>query len=188
MHPTKTTLLFAIAAAVFTGTVWAQEPRPRIDADGDGRITRAEAAAHPRLVERLATLDRNGDGALDASERPRRRGGEGLRTIDADRDGRISRAEASGLTRLAGRFDTLDANRDGYIDASERPRRGQGGRRGGMAKLDANRDGRLSAAEVSGHPRLAERFTTIDANRDGVLTREELQASRAARRRAAPPR
>lgn len=42
--------------------------RPKLDTDGDGRITQAEAAAHPRLKDRFATLDANRDGVLSREE------------------------------------------------------------------------------------------------------------------------
>lgn len=188
---TKTLLATAVALSLAATAAFAQAPaRTPVDADRDGRITRAEAAAQPRLAERFDTLDANRDGVIDSGERPRRgpRGGQGgMQKIDTDQDGRIARAEAAGHPRLAERFDTLDANRDGYLDAGERPRRGEGGKRGGMARLDTNQDGRLSAAEVSGHPKLAERFAAIDANRDGTLTREEMKAAHAARRQQAAP-
>lgn len=42
-----------------------------------------------------------------------------VQQLDADHDGRISRAEARRDPALAKRFDVLDANRDGVLDAAE---------------------------------------------------------------------
>lgn len=39
-----------------------------LDANGDGAISAAEAAANPELVSSFARLDRNGDGRLDRQE------------------------------------------------------------------------------------------------------------------------
>ena len=128
----------------------------------------AEPAARPERTPRPA-LDVNGDGAID-------------------------RAEAAGVPRLAAKFDQLDSNRDGKLDAGERPQRkhGKEGRRGmhgahgrgGVERLDTDGDGRLSRAEVGaakagreGRPNpLVEHFAAIDANRDGYLVRGEVQA------------
>jgi hypothetical protein len=46
-------------------------------------------------------------------------GGGAWQGLDADHDGRISRAEAQHDSALAKRFDALDANRDGTLDAAE---------------------------------------------------------------------
>jgi Ca2+-binding EF-hand superfamily protein len=95
----------------------------RADANGDGRITRDEfVSAHKALFTRL---DRDGDGYLTSADAPRRlrnRGGgegqaAGLRLMDTDGDGRISRQEfIDGSLKL---FDRADANHDGVVDSQE---------------------------------------------------------------------
>jgi EF hand len=108
--------------------------------------------------------------------------------IDANGDGAIDRTEAAAHSKLAENFDRLDKNKDGRIDASERPQRhGKGGGGKGqkgerMAKFDTNGDGRFSRDELAGRERVLQNFNTIDANQDGFLTREEMRAHHQAQR------
>lgn len=120
----------------------------RLDTDRDGTVTDAERATAKadrtaRRAQMTARMDTNGDGTVSAEERtafgkarqarrpeggqgPRmgRRGGGGergaamLARIDTNGDGMISREEhrAAALTR----FDRMDANKDGRVDAAER--------------------------------------------------------------------
>lgn len=94
----------------------------RLDANGDGAISRAEFAARPArepgaMAERRAhRMERRGGGHA------RMMGGgamgRGFAMLDADKDGRVSRAEAS--TRALALFDRVDADHDGSISAEER--------------------------------------------------------------------
>ena len=104
-----------------------------LDLDKDGTISKEELA---KAVESLAKLDKNGDGELKGDEiRPTGGfggfgGGAGFgnfnpeqfvtRTLEANDkngDGKLSKEEAS--ERLKGRFDTLDENKDGFLDKDE---------------------------------------------------------------------
>lgn len=187
----------AFAAPQAGGGDGAQRPRMKIDANGDGVITREEAAKVPRLAERFDELDKNRDGKLDASERPQRRGGRehggrhggagGAARLDTDGDGRISQAEAAKSPRLAKNFAAIDANQDGYIVRGElrgyfqreRPKwEAERAKRfdAKFAEADLNRDGKLSKIEVQEKmPRLAAQFAFLDENRDGFLSKTELK-------------
>jgi len=93
------------------------------------------------------------------------------------------------------RFDKMDANKDGRIDASEiaamRPAGPPPGampaadgaappppRPGGrlLARLDTNGDGAIDRAEF--RAQAAQRFDRVDANKDGRIDADERQAAR----------
>lgn len=108
----------------------------RLDANRDGSISRAEfdaprAAMGGASTERRA--ERRGAGMERHAERMERRsaargqrggammgriGGRGFAMLDADKDGRVSMAEAS--SRALAMFDRIDANRDGTVTMEER--------------------------------------------------------------------
>ena len=168
----------------------------KLDLNDDGVIERSEAAAHPRLAARFDQFDRNGDGRLDANERPQCQGQHGrhgervhrgmLRAIrlDSHGDGRISKLEAS-QSALAERFDAIDRNREGYLVGSqlragaeqrrgERTTRRREAREARFISADANGDGKLSRTEAEAHmPHMSKAFAFLDEDRDGFLTRAE---------------
>ncbi|RDZ27825.1 hypothetical protein [Lysobacter silvisoli] len=100
------------------------------DADGDGRLSMAEAAKLPKLGDQFAAIDRNRDGYLVRSElrayhdsqRPQREAERAKRfdqrfaEADANRDGKLSKAEVGEkMPHLAKAFAFMDEDRDGYL-------------------------------------------------------------------------
>lgn len=102
-----------------------------------------------------------------------------LARLDQDDDGKLSREEVP--ERMAGRFDQLDENGDGYLTTNELARRGgprgQGGGRPNpeemFRRLDKNGDGMVTRDEAP--QRMAQHFDQLDKNSDGALTPEELK-------------
>ncbi len=104
----------------------------RLDTDGDGKLSAAEADNTPRgrLAEYFATIDANSDGYLVPDEleafAKQRRGtrGKGPRVfaaMDADSNGALSYDEVAdaGARRMVEHFDAIDANGDGELDKQE---------------------------------------------------------------------
>ncbi len=144
----KTVLTLMLAASAITSAASAQTaptptpaPRPpmRQDANRDGVATRAEAIA--QADARFAQMDTDHDGRVTADEMRAYRtamhdrmiasgrdvpvpppGGakhDGMgRRMDPNGDGSVTREEFE--ARALKRFDRMDANHDGMIDATER--------------------------------------------------------------------
>lgn len=98
-----------------------------------------------------------------------------MQQLDTDGNGTLSAAEVEG-TPLAERFASIDANRDGQLSRDEMKAAHQARKAERFAARDANGDGSLSKAEVEGS-KLAKHFARIDANGDGSLTPEEMKAA-----------
>lgn len=176
---TLAVLTAAGATAAEPATSTQRSARATLDANGDGVIDRAEAAKSPRLAERFDRLDRNGDGRLEASERPQRRHGRhgGKRPqhgahrdharLDTDSDGRLSRAEVEASTNARGKranplaehFAAIDADRDAHLVRSE---------------IRAWHERQRPQREADMRKRFDERFAAADLNGDGKLSRVEV--------------
>jgi hypothetical protein len=147
----KSTILAAVSIlALSCGAALAQGPGGpggglvAADANKDGVITKAEFDT--QRTARFAELDTNKDGFLSDAERAAGRaggpppgaqaggpppGGGGGGNMDANGDGKISKAE---FLANNGMFARVDTNKDGKIDAAERaamPARGGGRGPGG---------------------------------------------------------
>lgn len=105
------------------------------DKDGDGRISKAEAAADPKFAERFDKMDVNKDGFVDRTDREqmgREHREKWFAEADANRDGKLSKAEMDAAdakrraefqqkwqARSAERFQRMDKNGDGSISRDE---------------------------------------------------------------------
>lgn len=106
------------------GGMWLKS----VDTDGDGAISKAEADAM------FAKIDTNKDGKLDKSELAAYRKASmeehrakmkaefeaKFKAADKNNDGALTRDEfKAAFPRMANRFDTIDANRDGKVTTAE---------------------------------------------------------------------
>lgn len=190
-------IALAVASVTFAGVAIAQPhrgPGPAAggfgilqhDANGDGRLTRAELDAAQKA--RFDAIDTNKDGAATPEEFKAFRDGQSAErreefvktrfaALDTDNNGQISPAEfAAPAKDRDGR-----GMRDGRKGGHGGPGLHRAGKRGGGDALpgDANNDGKISLAEFGA--RGAEAFARADANKDGVVTVTELQALRPGR-------
>lgn len=159
-----------------------------MDTDKDGKLTAEERrAAHAKLrAERPrgpgpigdAGMGPGGPGGYKAGDPAMpppnslggpRAGGPGgggmLALLDANGDGKLSRAEFDAP------FERLDANRDGVLDEAEIKAAPQGG--GRLTRMAANNGGKVTRAQYDAP------FARIDTNSDGVIDATEMQAVRA---------
>jgi hypothetical protein len=103
-------------------------------------------------------------------------------SVDANKDGVVSRDEAQALPRLAAEFDSVDSNKDGQLDQGEMTAhresrhaqmRAEAEKRWAAADVDGS--GGLSLVEAQGSmPYIAEHFDMLDSNSDGQVAREEM--------------
>ena len=110
-----------LAGAVLTaapgGLAQTSSPSPAFqatDANGDGRIDRAEF--HARMMEVFFFLDQNKDGFLTASELPGVTA-EAIRAADGDSDGKLSAIEY--INQRFREFSAADRNGDGVLTPAE---------------------------------------------------------------------
>lgn len=176
----KTILLGGLAALSLTvagGVAVAQQttqqqPAPRHargDADGDGRISRAEFVQ--QRTARLTAADANRDGTVTAEE---------MRAA----------MQAHRAERVAARFDRLDADKNGQISRDEfsaRPERGpraEGGRmqrggrhHGGPGMRGGQKAERGPMVIAEARTRAEQAFARMDVNSDGYVAADERRAA-----------
>ncbi|MGB2817109.1 MAG: EF-hand domain-containing protein [Burkholderiaceae bacterium] len=161
----------------------AQFAGRRMDADGNGLVSREEAKNFPMLAQNFDAIDANKDGQLSRDEMRayhEAHRGEGWARLDTNKDGMVSREEAKAAPRLSANFDALDANKDGQLSQDELRSAWAGRNHRHGARMDTNGDGLISRDEAKNAPMLSQNFDAIDSNKDGFLSREEIDAWRRA--------
>jgi hypothetical protein len=119
------TLVLADAGAPGTAHRGAfMERLKAADTNGDGMLSKAEAAALPRIAANFDAIDANQDGQVTLDElhafmksRHGHFAGRMFKSADANGDGKVSRDEF--MARAAARFDKLDADKDGFLTPDE---------------------------------------------------------------------
>lgn len=127
------------------------------------------------LADRGDTMGFGGDGAFLRFD---------FAAIDADRDGKITRAELE--AHRTARVAAVDADKDGKLSAAELKAQAMeraGTRADEMAarmieRHDSDGDGLISAAELAAGPAPMDIFDRIDADKDGAISADEAEAAR----------
>jgi len=112
--------------------------------------------------------------------------GPGRYPMDADKDGLVTREEASSFPMLSAQFDAADTNKDGKLDAAEMDAHRAMMHSTGRAKAkqrwqaaDKDGDSAISLEEAQASmPGVAERFSQFDVDGDGKIERAEMHQFR----------
>ena len=157
----------------------------RMDANGDGKVSKEESINTPLLAKNFESLDANKDGFLTLKEIERlpnvvRSSATQLfQRMDLDKDGKLQKDEIAGI--INNDFDQLDVDKSGFLTEAEFAKSPKifsmmRGRRTPLqfVPADLDRDGKLSKAEAQ-HPMLLANFKKFDADEDGFLSETEHQ-------------
>src|SRR6185503_12833431 len=150
---------------------WTARGFAALDHDRSGTVDRREWHFDRESFRRA---DHNNDGVLSrseflASDMIDDDRGERFVDLDTNRDGRLTRQEWHGTSRL---FEALDANRDGFVTRAEMV--GTALPTELFPSVDVNSDGAIARNEW--HWSQAS-FDRRDANHDGRITREEFSGT-----------
>ncbi len=157
--------LIAVAAYAAPGI---GSGRAKMDANGDGNVTKTEAMAHADT--RFARMDADNNGVIDAGDRQARTKAR-FAKMDADRNGSISEAEFVSASNAK-----AEARKAGRAAKSERGSAKRGSDVGKWGRGDTNNDNAISRSEYDAAT-LA-RFTARDKDSNGLLSAEEMKGVR----------
>ncbi len=126
----------------------------KMDVDGNGEVTRAEATTAANAA--FAKLDANNDGVLNVTDRAERKA-DRFATMDANKDGQLSKAE---------------------MEAAHAARMEKRGERGGkrIAKMSEEQKAEWQAKRDERH---AAHFAAMDTDKNGALSEAEFTAGHA---------
>ena len=114
---------FLVLAEPGAGKGGGMERLRAADTNGDGMISRQEAASLPRIAKNFDAIDANRDGQVTSDELRafhQAQRAEHWKKLDTDGDGKVSKAEAqANAPRLFEHFSKLDANGDGFLSPEE---------------------------------------------------------------------
>lgn len=162
-----------------------------MDANKDNFIDAAEAqkASKERWEKMKERRAAKADGKTADAGKPEgkgmrgHKGGHGMmEKADANKDGKLTKAEYDAVAMGKGSFEDKDFNKDGVLDKSDWEAKRAACESGAtlcgpMAKMDADKDGKVSKAEFMSKP--GPMFERVDANKDGVIDQTEMAAAKA---------
>ena len=129
-----------------------------MDSDGNGEVTRAEAAAAAEAG--FTRMDANKDGVLNAADRAERKG-DRFANMDANKDGQLSKAE-------------MDAAHAARMEKRAERKGERGGKR--MANMTDEQKAEWQAKRAE---RRDTHFAAMDTDKNGTLSEAEFTAGHA---------
>jgi Ca2+-binding EF-hand superfamily protein len=154
------------------------------DVNGNGVISRSEAAKYAPLKNNFNTIDTNGNGVIDQDEYTAATTDlnpcTSFTSYDLNGDGVITEREADAAPKggLEDHFDDVDADGDGNISRAEF-RAAAVNLLGGVPfnKVDTDGDGSISQNEAEANaPLLWQNFGRLDVNDDDQISKQEYQS------------
>jgi hypothetical protein len=183
----------ANANAALGSAVTPPAPKPALPTQANTRAADA-VSAKTTLKETLAGGKTTATGSQNMSAEAKAGApgnGNWWKEADLNGDGKLSSTEATANAGLSSRFNTIDANKDGFVTDEEYRKfftssASQGETHAAVnsavvskdvwLKLDANADSKISLAEAKADADITGSFTDIDVDGDGFITQAEYRA------------
>ena len=159
-----------------------------MDLNKDGFIDASEAQKAKKerwekMKEHHATKADGKEADASKGMHGHKRHGPGMmmEKADANKDGKITKAEYDAVAMGKGAFEDKDFNKDGVIDKADWDAKRAACESGSMlcgpmAKMDEDKDGKVSKAEFMGKP--GAMFARMDTNKDGAIDQAEMAAAK----------